>query len=116
MSNLEGKAVGAIDTRGLDRYIEIAELIQKGEKPSEQLWISLFETPYFPLAINKVKFTTAEKVKEEMTLVYQPNGKLTEAQTKQFAHQLAYSGRKFPAMPDISRADIWRKPCATPEC
>ena len=88
--SLKAKNAATIDTRGLDYYINIAEILKKGDKPAPYLWDSLFATPYFNLAINKFNLTTKEKQQKEIELVYSPSSALTKEQEQEFQHHLEY--------------------------
>jgi Putative zinc dependent peptidase (DUF5700) len=85
----DGLPIGQIDTRGLDRYISIAETLIAQKEPTQTEWDSLFTTPYYYLAINTVKFTTPADEQDAMRTVYKSKT-LTAAQQADYSHHLNY--------------------------
>ncbi|KOY86659.1 hypothetical protein AD998_11350 [bacterium 336/3] len=87
-----GNPVGLIDTRGLDRYINIAQRLSNQQEPSQQEWDSLFVTPFYHLFIYQYKYSTPDEQKNELRVVYKSQN-YTSEQLAKYAHHFEYKKR-----------------------
>jgi len=83
------RSLSNIDTRGLDRYINVARLLIQQQEPTAVEWDSLFATPYFDILINEQKISTREAEQEDMRLVYKKASHSLE-EKEQHSHHFNY--------------------------